>query len=271
MKIYDFDAKFFDYAATWVALHPGLREDEIESKYNEMMLSWLNAPAQWLGGEKPGEYFNRYSDAKDLLKLLQEYMKRNIGLPEPLYSRIVKLSDVCASGLIQIVQNADNSEELRGTALAMLTDMENALPRELCVALVCDSKNEQLCDMAAEALKAMDGGVIEPLMERYDAADDYGRMTILDICARFPGNERVFQAMLSGLRNDHEHRGFYAGLLAEYGDERAVEPLRAVHQLTDLGYLDYIEVRNAIEALGGDPGEERVFNGDPDFEALRNL
>jgi len=270
MKIYDFDAKFFDYAASWIALHPGLREDEIESKYNEMMLSWLNAPAQWLGGEKPGEYFNRYTDPKDLLKLLQEYMKRDIGLPEPLYSRIVKLGGECAPGLIRIVQNADNSENLRGTALAMLNDMQGMLPPELCMDLIC-SDNEQLCDMAAEALKASGDAAVDALMDRYDAANDYGRMAILDVCARFPGHERVFETMLRGLNNDPDHRGFYAGLLAEYGDERAVEPLKAVHRLTDLGYLDYIEVRNAIEALGGDPGEERVFNGDPEYEALRNL
>jgi len=25
MKIYDFDAKFFEYARTWMALHPGVR------------------------------------------------------------------------------------------------------------------------------------------------------------------------------------------------------------------------------------------------------
>lgn len=271
MKIYDFDAKFFDYAATWMALHPGVKEAEIESKYNEMMLSWLNAPAQWLNGEKPGEYFNRYSDPKDLLKLLQEYMKRDIGLPEPLYSRIVKLGEACAPGLIQIVRNADNSENLRGTALAMLSDMGGSLPQGLYEDLVCEAGNEQLCDMAAEALKASDDGVVDRLMDRYDASNDYGKMTILDVCARFPGHERVFEAMLTGLKNEHEHRGFYAGLLAEYGDERAIEPLKAVHQLTDLGYLDYIEVRNAIEALGGDPGEERVFNGDPEYEALRNM
>ena len=41
--------------------------------------------------------------------------------------------------------------------------------------------------------------------------------------------------------------------------------------LFDLRYLDYIELRDAVEALGGDAGEARSFYGDPDFEALRNL
>lgn len=272
MKIYDFDAKFFDYARSWMALHPGLTEDEVESRYNEMMLSWLNAPAQWLNGEKPGEYFNRYSDPKDLMKLLEEYLKRDIGLPEPLYSRIVALSDVCAPSLVRIVRNRDNSENLRGTALAMLGDMEDALPTELCVDLICESEDEDdLGDLAAEALKGSDDAIVDVLMDRYETATDYGKMTILDVCAGFPGHERVFDELVRCLRTRDTNRGYYAGLLAGYGDARAVEVLKQVHQLTDLNYLDYIEVRNAIEALGGDPGEERVFNGDPDYEALRNL
>ena len=271
MKIYDFDDKFYDYVRTWMAMHPGLTEKQVENSYNEMMRSWLNAPAQWLNGEKPGEYFNRYSDPKDLMKLLNEYFKRGIGLPEPLYSRIVACGAECAPHLLRIVQNEDNSEELRGTAMALLGDMDDALPRDLCVDLVCNSKEDELVDMAGDALKQADDSIVDALMDRYDSATHYGKMTILDVCTKFPGHERVYEALVHGLMVDHKIRGYYAGLLADYGDERAIEPLKKAHQLTDLNYLDYIEVRNAIEALGGDPGEERVFNGDPDYEALRNL
>ncbi|MBR0369031.1 MAG: hypothetical protein IJH86_11645 [Clostridia bacterium] len=272
MKIYDFDAKFFDYVRTWMALHPGLKEDEVEQKYNEMMLSWLNAPAQWLNGEKPGEYFNRYTEPRDLMKLLEEYMKRDIGLPEPLYSRIVALGDACAPYLVRIVQGEHNSEKLRGTALALLGDMENALPRELCIDLICASEDgDDLGDLAAEALMLTDDSVVEQLMDRYDGATEYGKMTILDVCSKYRVHERAYAEMVKGLMTEYKIRGYYAGLLADYGDPRAVEPLMQALQLTDLNYLDYIEVRNAIEALGGDPGEERVFDGDPDYEALRNM
>ena len=272
MKIYDFDAKFFDYVRTWMALHPGLKEDEVEQKYNEMMLSWLNAPAQWLGGEKPGEYFNRYSDPRDLMKLLEEYMKRHIGLPEPLYSRIVALGEDCAPYLVRMVQNEDNSEDLRGTALALLGDMDDALPRDLCVDLVCNSDpDDELGEMAADALKETDDSVVDVLMDRYETATEYGKMAILDVCSHFPGHERVFDELVHCLLVEHRIRGYYAGLLGDYGDARAIEPLKQAHQMTDLNYLDYIEVRYAIEALGGDPGEERTFDGDPDYEAMRDM
>ena len=103
MKIHDFDAKFYDYARTWMAMHPGLTERQVEDSYNEIMLNFLNAPAKWLDGEKPGEYFLRYSAPKDLFKLLEEYDKRDIGLPEPLYSRVVSVGQPCVAGLMRMV------------------------------------------------------------------------------------------------------------------------------------------------------------------------
>ena len=60
-------------------------------------------------------------------------------------------------------------------------------------------------------------------------------------------------------------------LLEKLGDPRALETLEKMLKLTDLNYLDYMEIRNAVESLGGDPGEERTFYGDPDYEAMRNL
>ena len=272
MKIYDFDAKFFEYVRSWMALHPGIREAEIEERYNELMRNWLDAPATWLDGVKPGEYFDRYSDPRDLLKLMQEYLKRDIGLPEPLYRRIVTLGEACAPALAGLAADGDKPEALRATAMALLRDIDTAAPVSLYLDLVCgcEEKNE-LSDMAADVLSGLGASVVPMLMDRYDDATEYGQLLILDICSNYPGDDRVLERMLSKLRNRPGERALYAALLGKLGDPRAVEPMMRLLDLTDLGYLDYIELRSAIEQLGGEPGEERVFNGDPDFEALRNL
>ena len=272
MKLYDFDEKFFDYVRGWVALHPGLKESEIEASYNEMMRNWLNQPAKWLNGEKPGEYFNRYSDPKDLIKLLEEYLKRDIGLPEPLYRRIVELGEACAPALLKITADGDRPEALRATAMALLRDIDSSAPIDLYIDLICSCEEKsELCDMAADVLSARGDALVGPLMDRYDGATEYGQLLILDICANHPGDPRICDRLLEKLRNRPDERALYAALLGKLGDPRAIEPMMGLLNLVDLGYLDYIELRSAIEQLGGDPGEERVFNGDPDFEALRNI
>lgn len=271
MKIHDFDGKFYDYARTWMAMHPGMTERQIEEKYNEIMLNWLNAPATWLDGEKPGEYFQRYSDPKDLMKLLEEYDKRDIGLPEPLYSRVAALGEACVPALTRIVENPDRPESLRATALALLGDIGSADTLPLLVDMVCRGREEDdLCNMAAEQLIAR-GGAIGELLDRYDSATEHGQTLILEICANFPGDDRIFDHMMDKLRNRPDQRALYASFLGKLGDPRAIDTLKSFLTLSDIGYLDYIELRNAVEELGGDPGEDRAFYGDPDYEAMRNM
>ena len=272
MKIYDFDEKFYDYVRTWMALHPNMTEKQVEEHYNEIMLNWLNAPARWLDGEKPGEYFLRYSEPKELMKLLEEYDKRDIGLPEPLYSRVVSVGEPCVEPLMRMVQYEDNPESLRATALAILRDIRSDKSLPLLIDLVCSGENDdEISQMASDELYDGDGSVVGALMDRYDDATNFGKARILDICVNFPGDERVYDRLVERLRNDPEKRALYASLLGKLGDARAVEVLKPFLTLTDLGYLDYIEIRNAVEELGGDPGEERTFYGDADYEAMRNL
>jgi hypothetical protein len=121
-----------------------------------------------------------------------------------------------------------------------------------------------------ERLKKM-AARIGALLERYDDAGEFGQQRILGICANFPGDDRILSYMLDKLRNRPQQRALYASFLGKLGDPRAIDAMKPFLTLTDIGYLDYIELRNAIEELGGDPGEERTFYGDPDYEAMRNI
>lgn len=272
MKIYDYDAKFFEYAQTWMAMRPNLTEKQVEESYNEIMLNFLNAPAKWLNGEKPGEYFERYSEPKDLMKLVEEYDKRDIGLPEPLYSRIVALGEVCAEPLTRMASDEDRPESLRASAIAMLRDIGTDAPRKLFIDLVCgcDEPNE-LSEMASDILSMSDESVVDELLERYDDAKEYAQMLMLEICCNFPGNDRIFEYLMDKLRSRHEQRALYASLLGKLGDPRAIDMLKEIMNLSDLTYFDYIELRCAVEELGGEVTEERTFYGDPDYEAMRNI
>ena len=272
MKIYDFDAKFFEYAQTWMALHPNMTEKQVEASYNEIMLNFLNAPAKWLDGQTPGTYFNRYSTAKDLMKLLDEYDKRDIGLPEPLYARIVELGEICAESLVRIIENDERSESVRATAMALLRDIGTGIPKELYIDLICGCEEpDEISEMAHDILGDCDESIVDELLARYETAAEYGQMLILDICCNYPQHEGLFEYVLDKLRNRPEQRAFYASLLGKLGDARAIEPLKSFLTLADLSYLDYIELRNAIEELGGEVGEERTFYGDPDYEAMRGV
>lgn len=54
------------------------------------------------------------------------------------------------------------------------------------------------------------------------------------------------------------------------GDDRAMKDLMAAANDPELNYIDYLEIRNAIERLGG-TAPERTFEGDPTYEALSGM
>ena len=64
----------------------------------------------------------------------------------------------------------------------------------------------------------------------------------------------------------------FASLLGKLGDPRAIDALRMVMGMEDINYLDYLEIANAIEMLGGEAGDrDRDFSGDPYYESLRDM
>ena len=272
MKIIDFDKKFFEFARKWVLAHPGLTEQQVEDSYNQMMQEWISAPADWLDGACPADYFDRFETAGELMQLMEGYFAKGVNLPEPLYSRIVDMGDACAPLLKNILEDEARSDDVRAEAMGMLRDIGGDMADDYLMQLVCtaDEANE-LGELAADILSGRDAQTASRLLDAYPAAPDYAQTLILDICCNFPGDERIYDYLVRRLHNDPERRALWASCLGKLGDERALEPLQEMLGMFDLRYLDYIELCSAVEALGGEVTEERSFYGDPDFEALRNL
>ena len=272
MKIIDFDAKFFEFARKWMAAHPGLTEEQVENSYNSMMEEWVSTPAEWLDGKAPANYFRDCADPEALIGLMEGYFASSINLPEPLYARIVELGGECAPLLREIVADEGRSEDLRAEAMGMLRDIGDRGVDDALIALVAGAQEQsELSDLAADVLAGRDAATAARLLDAYETEPAHAQTLILDVCCNFPGDARICDYLIRRLKNQPEQRALNASLLAKLGDPRALEPLKEMLGLFDLRYLDYIELRDAVEALGGDAGEDRSFYGDPDFEALRNL
>ena len=107
-----------------------------------------------------------------------------------------------------------------------------------------------------------------PLQTVTEAVD---KETFLDILCNFPGDERILALGLALLRERPEKTALFASLLGKLGDPRAIPALQQALDAPGIHYLDYLELRNAVEALGGDVRCERDFSGDPYYESLRRM
>ena len=275
MKIIDFDEKFYEFTQAWMRAHPNVTVKQVENRYNELMDEWVNTPADWLDGATPDAYFDRFETAEELIGLMRAYHAANVSLPEPLYARIANAMDVCKPSLLEIVRDESENEELRAEAISLLGlgDLMDVADALIGLVLKAEESNE-LSEIAAERLAYFcecDPDIVKRLLKAYPNASDYAQGLILEIACNYPGDDRIYTYLMKRLKNKPDDRALNASLLEKLGDARAIPELKKLLGFFDLRYLDYIEIRNAVEALGGDPGEERTFYGDPDYEALRNM
>ena len=104
------------------------------------------------------------------------------------------------------------------------------------------------------------------LWEAAEHADERQRAYFAEILLCAPKDERTYK-LLADLFESCRDIPLYAGYLGKYGDERAAEVL--YKKLETCNYPDYIEVRNAIERLGGYVPDTRDFTDDEDFLQLK--
>ncbi|MDL2317539.1 HEAT repeat domain-containing protein [Eubacteriales bacterium OttesenSCG-928-A19] len=275
MKQINFDSAFQEHMTAWVSEHAaeyGNNYDRLEERMPEVYLQWLNTPASWLNGATPGTYFSQFDDGEKLLSWMVAYFRDQVPVPDQLLERITDLGESTEPGLLALLTDKGAPEDARLTAITLLAEMQSIKPMALYIGwIAARSDADERADMAAEALVSMGRAVVMPVLAAVDNASAAGRETLLDVLCNFPGEDAILALALAMFAERSNARALFGSFLGKLGDPRAIEPLRAALNDPDLGYLDYIELRNALEALGGDAPPERSFDGDPYYESLRRM
>ena len=273
MPIINFDEHFADYVSEWTATHQDryANFDEMEEDMPRVYLSFLNTRAKWLGGVTPGSYFTQFEDPKVLVDWMRAYCEDGTPVPDLLLEQITTVGKPCEKRLTALLKEEEAPEEARMIAVELLREMESDQPKMLYIRWQLDrAEKDELKDNALESLVLMGETVVQPILQELPKAGAAGEEALLEVLSHFPGNEQIFKLAVRLFRERKERRALFAGYLAKLGDDRALPDLTAAAQEDKLPYLTFIEIRNAIETLGG-VCPERTFEDDPEYEALRDL
>lgn len=275
MNCINFDDRFEQYTTEWVkanAAKYGNNYDRMEEKMPEVYLQWLNQPADWLDGLSPGTYFAQFDDALALIEWMRTYFESRIPVPDQLLERITALGLPAEKGLLDLLTKNTAPIDARLTAITLLSEMESTLPMALYIEWIVNrTEEDEKAEMAAEALTAMGRAVVQHVLAAVQNASTAGKETFLDVLCNFPGDDAIYHLAVSLFQAEPEKKAQFASLLGKLGDERAIPVLSDALNETALSYLDYIELRNALEAVGGEAPIERAFDGDPYYESLRGM
>ncbi len=273
MPIINFDEHFAEFTSRWMKEHQDEYKtyDELEEQLPQVYMMFLNTRAKWLGSLTPGSYFTQFEDPKVLVDWLCQYCGEGVPVPDLLLEQITFVGRPCEKRLLELLKDEEAPEEARMTAVGLLRDMKSTLPKMLYITWQLDrAEKDELKDNALESLLDMGEAVVQPILQNVGRANAAGQEALLDVLVRYPGQEAIFNLAMKLFREHPEKRALFAGYLARIGDDRALPELNKAAAEEKLSYLTFIEIRNAIEELGG-VCPEREFEEDPEYEALRGL
>ena len=275
MKCINFDRAFERYMAEWMKENSEKYKDDmdvIEDMMPDVYLEFLKKPADFLDGVAPQDYFEQFDNADMLVNWLCDYIAQGVPVPDLLLERVTTLGDSAEKSLLALIARDDLPEETQMTAISLLREMESKAPMQRYIDFIASLEEpSDKGDLCAEALMSMGESVVEPILAALSGAGQTGRDIFADVLSNYPGDERIYELMIERFVTRDERRALFASYLAKLGDERAIPMLKEAAQSPDINYLDYVEVVNAIEALGGERPPEREFAGDPYYESLKQV
>ena len=77
--------------------------------------------------------------------------------------------------------------------------------------------------------------------------------------------------LLLELMDSSSNTALIASYIAKFGDPDALPRMKQALEDPAINYLDYVEIANAVRALGGEVTSERTFDGDPYYESMKKL
>lgn len=269
----DFEKRFGEYLHQY--LHSsGLNEDEIEEQAPELYLSWLNSPKDWLNGQSPNGFFGAM-DAGMLVAELGRYLLSNMSVPGPLLNRIADCSDVTHPLLVSLMQNyeGEKSDDIRTEVVRLIEEMDMPRPFAYYIDVVAAAAEaSDFSEACVEELKNAGPDYVDKVVSACEtAASEYALDGFLDILADMPYDERAYELVLERFLYSDKNKAFYASCLGKLGNEKALPYLEEALREDNIKYFEYVSIKNAVEALGGEVTIDRDFSGDNDYESLAGM
>ena len=211
-------------------------------------------------GVSPNQYFAEMSD-EQLIACLKAYLKQGIGISEFLCRAIESRNN--PSLLIPLLSGDEEEVML---ALNLLGGDKEALGEYM--RLLTDSDSEDIRNTCVDYVKAYADEVKEQALNLYNKG--VRREYMLEILSRCViHDEQVFEILIKEFRTDADNIPMLASYLAAYGDERALPYLLDKIDEEGITYVEFQELKYAIESFGGSYDKPRDFSSDPYYQTVK--
>ena len=261
MKLIDFDGLFDEKLAEYIEKNKEKYtekqwEDVIPRMYKKFGDTIINKL-----GCSPKGYYAKMTET-ELVETLYAHLTKDVPVPEFLCSEIENRDTVPALlGLL------DKAEESVANYVVNLVGADYRAKDSYFSILINEKCDEELRSDVTDVLRAFADEVKAEALAYYREGKACAYM--LEILSRVKTrDDEVFETLLNAFLTDEDNLRLNAGYLAAYGDERALNYLLEKIEDRSLGFVEFQELKYAIEALGGIYDEPRDFSSDKDYLAV---
>ena len=210
----------------------------------------------------PKEYYAKMT-AEELTATLAAHLQEDVPVPEFLCEEIESRDS--AETLLPLLEKEDT--QTVSYAINLLGDDKRAFDGYFSI-LVNNRLDEDIRSDIADIFRLHADEVKTRAYAAYQegVAQEY----MLEILSRVKEKEdSIYDLLLTAfLTADETQSPMRASYLAAYGDERALPHLLKRIEDRTIGFVEFQELKYAIEALGGEYDEPRDFSEDKDYIAV---
>lgn len=260
MKVIDFDGLFDEKLTQYMSENKEKHTEKqwediipkLYKKFGDTRIAKL--------GCTPKEYYARM-ESGELVQTLLAHLEQDVPVPEFLCTEIETRGDV--NSLLPLLEKDD--EQTVSYAINLIGADSRAFDAYFEI-LTKNRLNEEIRSDIADILRLYADDVKARALENYRAG--VAQTYMLEILSRVKSrDDEVYEGLIEAFRGA-EDTSVFAGYLASYGDERALPHLVARIDDRTIGFVEFQELKYAIEALGGEYDEPRDFSNDKDYLAI---
>lgn len=239
-------------------------EDDLGMLFNR----FENVRIKTLDGKTPKEYAAELREDGEIFDYVSKCLENNIEVTDTICDEVVR-----AEGATEYLNGLlyENNKDAKLLAALLLKEIDDEEVEDIFISVLTnDEMPDEVKTVAFEYLSDGDDCVLEKILEIINSVPEKNQGILVEVLSNFKGRKDVFYWLVTMLQRA-EDVPTYAGLLGRYGDTAAIDILKSFASEVDINYVEFVEIRNAVEELGGEMTEEKDFSDDPYYKYINHI
>ena len=239
-------------------------EDDLGMLFNR----FENVRIKTLDGKTPKEYAAELREDGEIFDYVSKCLENNIEVTDTICDEVVR-----AEGATEYLNGLlyENNKDAKLLAALLLKEIDDEEVEDIFISVLTnDEMPDEVKTVAFEYLSDGDDCVPEKILEIINSVPEKNQGILVEVLSNFKGRKDVFYWLVTMLQRA-EDVPTYAGLLVRYCDTAAIDILKSFASEVDINYVEFVEIRNAVEELGGEMTEEKDFSDDPYYKYINHI